>query len=162
MMTWARPAHGTPPSGGVLLYLAAHAIACRFTPCRLGDTTGALARLSENGTPRHSAVRSVHKLQENARDIRSATSEWIENEHSGWHWARARQSVPAYWRAAAAWRHARDEEPPLAVEDDDMTWPGILAWAAFSGFCVAFARVVGRGVAREGWRQALGRNPPTP
>lgn len=64
--------------------------------------------------------------------------------------------------AAAVWRHARDEEPPLAVEDDDMTWPGILAWAAFSGFCVAFARVVGRGVAREGWRQALGRNPPTP
>jgi hypothetical protein len=50
----------------------------------------------------------------------------------------------------------------LAVEDDNMTWPGILAWAAFSGFCVAFARVVGRGVAREGWRQALGRNPPTP
>lgn len=63
--------------------------------------------------------------------------------------------------AAVAWRHTRQEHPPLTVEDEDMSWPAVLAWAAFSGFCVAFARVVGRGVAREGWRQMLGRNPPT-
>jgi len=62
--------------------------------------------------------------------------------------------------ASAAWRRTLDEEPPVNVEDADVSWPHILAWAAVSGFCVAFARVVGRGVASETWRHALGRNPP--
>lgn len=63
--------------------------------------------------------------------------------------------------ASAAWQQARNEYPPLAIEDAEASWSAVLAWAAISGFCVAFARVVGRGAAREGWRRALGRNPPT-
>lgn len=62
--------------------------------------------------------------------------------------------------ASAAWRRARNENPPLTIEDDEASWSSVLAWAAISGFCVAFARVVGRGVAQKGWRHALGRNPP--
>jgi hypothetical protein len=62
--------------------------------------------------------------------------------------------------AASAWRRTLNEEPPLNVEDEQASWPHVLAWAAVSGFCVAFARVVGRGVASETWRHTLGRNPP--
>ncbi|MES1924884.1 DUF4235 domain-containing protein [Salinisphaera sp. T31B1] len=63
--------------------------------------------------------------------------------------------------AAAAWRRARHEEPPLNLDNEDASWRSILAWAAVSGFCVAFARVVGRGAATGAWRKALGRTPPS-
>ena len=61
---------------------------------------------------------------------------------------------------AAAWRHTLSEEPPVNLEDQDPGWPRILAWAALSGFCVAFARVAGRGVASRVWQRRLGQRPP--
>lgn len=62
--------------------------------------------------------------------------------------------------AAAVWRRTRDEEPPQDVADRRNSWQGLLAWAAVSGFCVAFARVVGQGAVSGAWRKAIGRQPP--
>lgn len=62
--------------------------------------------------------------------------------------------------AVSAWRHTLDEEPPLRIDDTATSWPRVAAWAALSGFCIAFARIAGRGLASGTWRQALGRNPP--
>lgn len=62
--------------------------------------------------------------------------------------------------AISAWRHTLDEEPPLSIDDTETSWPRVVAWAALSGFCVAFARIAGRGLASGTWRRALGRNPP--
>ncbi|MBS62449.1 MAG: hypothetical protein CMN27_05810 [Salinisphaera sp.] len=62
--------------------------------------------------------------------------------------------------AASAWRYTLAEEPPVNIEDQDPGWPRILAWAAVSGFCVAFARVAGRGVASRVWQRSLGQRPP--
>jgi len=49
--------------------------------------------------------------------------------------------------ASEAWRRTRHEEPPINADDRDANWRNLMAWAAVSGFCVAFARVIGRGVA---------------
>lgn len=62
--------------------------------------------------------------------------------------------------AAAVWRRTRDEEPPIDAADRRNSWQGLLAWATVSGFCVAFARVIGQGAASGAWRRMLGHNPP--
>ena len=62
--------------------------------------------------------------------------------------------------AAAGWRYARSEEPPLSIDDERASWRSLLAWTMISGLCVSVARVVGQGAASGAWRKTLGRNPP--
>ncbi|WP_423822970.1 DUF4235 domain-containing protein [Salinisphaera sp. SPP-AMP-43] len=68
--------------------------------------------------------------------------------------------IAARQGAAEAWRRTLREEPPTHAAERETSWPRLLAWAAISGFSVAFARVLSRGVAVGTWQRLLGRTPP--
>ena len=63
--------------------------------------------------------------------------------------------------AAAAWRGAAGEDPPVDV-DGDVDWGRALAWTATSALVVALAQVVARRGAGVLWARVTGSRPPLP
>jgi hypothetical protein len=63
--------------------------------------------------------------------------------------------------AAAAWRSAAGEDPPVDV-DGDVDWGRALAWTATSALVVALAQVVARRGAGAVWARVTGSRPPLP
>ena len=60
----------------------------------------------------------------------------------------------------AAWRAARDDDPPRDPSMPGFSWPVALLWTVASATAVGVAQLAARRGAAAGWKQTTGRKPP--
>lgn len=66
----------------------------------------------------------------------------------------ARKALEMTWKAATG------RPAPENPEMRHVKWRDAIIWAAASGLVIGVARLVGQRIAAEGWRAALGEDPP--
>jgi hypothetical protein len=60
----------------------------------------------------------------------------------------------------AAWRVARQQDPPLNPDSPDTSWTEALAWTAATGMAAGVSHLLARRGAMSGWRKVTGSWPP--
>ena len=60
----------------------------------------------------------------------------------------------------AAWRSARDDDPPRDPSMPGFSWPVALLWTVASATAVGVAQLAARRGAAAGWKKTTGKKPP--
>ena len=63
------------------------------------------------------------------------------------------------WAIGAAWKSAKDGEPPPDPAARSTAWPTALGWAVTSGVALAVARLVAQRGAAAAWKAKTGEYP---